>query len=67
MTVGHLGPVGLALNPMGLAAKYKKRPELFSSGRLGSPPPELPNHESDTRLGLWGCKRHFGNPNYLNQ
>jgi hypothetical protein len=22
----------------------KKRPELFSSGRLGSPPPELPNH-----------------------
>src|ERR1700685_4453401 len=23
----------------------KKRPKLFSSGRLGSPPPELPNHD----------------------
>ncbi len=27
-----------------LVAPTKKRPELFSSGRLGSPPPELPNH-----------------------
>ena len=26
-------------------ATNKKRPKLFSSGRLGSPPPELPNHD----------------------
>ena len=26
-------------------AGNKKRPKLFSSGRLGSPPPELPNHD----------------------
>src|ERR1700691_4245514 len=39
----------------------KKRPRLFSPGRLGSPPPELPNHEMDTiELPVW-CKRHFGN------
>src|SRR6478672_9999512 len=38
----------------------KKRPEL-SSGRLGSPPPELPNHESDHRTQWMGCKCHFGN------
>ena len=25
--------------------KRKKRPRLFSLGRLGSPPPELPNHD----------------------
>ena len=31
-------------NAESLPAKRKKRPELFSSGRLGSPPPELPNH-----------------------
>ena len=39
----------------------KKRPRLFSPGRLGSPPPELPNHEMDIiELPIW-CKRHFGN------
>jgi hypothetical protein len=46
----------------GSAHKYKKRPKLFSLGRLGSPPPELPNYETDTRWGLVECKRHFGNP-----
>ena len=41
--------------------QIKKRPGLFSQGRLGSPPPELPNHEMDT-IGLnILCKRHFGN------
>jgi len=39
----------------------KKRPELFSAGRPGSPPPELPNHELDTRPAPSWCKRHFGN------
>ncbi len=39
----------------------KKRPELLSSGRLGSPPPELPNHEMDGKEQLILCKRHFGN------
>lgn len=42
--------------------QIKKRPELFSSGRLGSPPPELPNHTMDTRATALACKRHFGNP-----
>ncbi len=41
--------------------KQKKRPELFSSGRLGSPPPELPNHEMDSSELVIQCKRHFGN------
>jgi len=39
----------------------KKAPEPLSSGRLGSPPPELPNHEGDTKAGRSGCKRHFSN------
>jgi hypothetical protein len=41
--------------------KIKRRPELFSSGRLGSPPPELPNHDTHTRLGAPECKCHFRN------
>jgi hypothetical protein len=41
--------------------KKKKRPGPFSQGRLGSPPPELPNHELDSRFRLTLCKRHFGN------
>jgi len=28
-----------------LVLSDKKRPKLFSLGRLGSPPPELPNHD----------------------
>src|SRR5579862_5355551 len=43
----------------------KKRLELFSSRRLGSPPPELPNHEMDVKEGLISCKRHFGNGAFL--
>jgi hypothetical protein len=43
------------------SSKNKKRPERFSSGRLGSPPPELPNHELDSRRSPHRCKRHFGN------
>src|ERR1700733_4578020 len=43
------------------SAAKKKRPRLFSPGRLGSPPPELPNHEMDIRVLLIRCKRHFGN------
>src|ERR1700733_9479271 len=43
--------------------KTKKRPRLFSQGRLGSPPPELPNHRMDTKELLILCKRHFGNGN----
>src|SRR5260370_21207788 len=39
----------------------KKRLGLFSRRRLGSPPPELPNHEMDSRELLIRCKRHFGN------
>ena len=39
----------------------KKRPRLFSQGRPGSPPPELPNHEMDIKELLILCKRHFGN------
>ena len=31
--------------PINRALDKKKRPKLFSSGRLGSPPPELPNHD----------------------
>ncbi len=41
--------------------RQKKRPKLFSLGRLGSPPPELPNHELDTKATLSACKCHFGN------
>jgi hypothetical protein len=43
------------------AGQNKKRPGLFSQGRLGSPPPELPNHEMDTIGTTISCKRHFGN------
>ena len=39
----------------------KKRPELYSSGRLGSPPPELPNYKMDVSEVQIECKRHFGN------
>ncbi len=42
-------------------SKIKKRPELFSSGRLGSPPPELPNHEMDTTVRPKFCKCHLSN------
>src|SRR5437879_1320487 len=45
----------------GFKNAIKKRPGLFSQGRLGSPPPELPNHEMDSRELLIRCKRHFGN------
>src|ERR1700722_12000721 len=46
-------------------AGKKKRPRLFSPGRLGSPPPELPNHEMDISEVLILCKRHFGNEDFL--
>jgi hypothetical protein len=36
----------------------KKRPELLSSGRHGSPPPELPNYEMDSKARAEGCKRN---------
>ena len=49
------------LSPHESLLHKKKRPELFSSGRLGSPPPELPNHEMDSRELAIRCKRHFGN------
>jgi hypothetical protein len=40
----------------------EKAPSTFSSpGRLGSPPPELPNHEMDIKILFVLCKRHFGN------
>jgi RimJ/RimL family protein N-acetyltransferase len=39
----------------------EKAPRPFSPGRLGSPPPELPNYELDTRDGQYCCKHHFGN------
>src|ERR1700688_296249 len=42
----------------------KKRLGLFSPRRLGSPPPELPNHEMDTKELLIVCKRHFGNGDF---
>jgi hypothetical protein len=42
----------------------KKRPGLFSQGRPGSPPPELPNHEMDIKELLILCKRHFGNGDF---
>jgi hypothetical protein len=45
----------------GVKSNGKKRPRLFSPGRLGSPPPELPNHVIDTRGDPFLCKRHFGN------
>jgi hypothetical protein len=42
--------------------RKEKAPSTFSSpGRLGSPPPELPNHEMDIRIPFILCKRHFGN------
>jgi hypothetical protein len=40
----------------------EKAPATFKSGRLGSPPPELPNHRMDTKSGLISRKRHFSNP-----
>jgi hypothetical protein len=43
-------------------ARKRKAPSTFSSpGRLGSPPPELPNHEMDIRIPFILCKCHFGN------
>ena len=39
----------------------KQRPRLFNRGRLGSPPPELPNYEMDIRVLPILCKRHLGN------
>jgi len=47
-----------------MAGQQKKRPGLFSQGRLGSPPPELPNHEMDSSEPLIWCKRHFGNRDF---
>jgi hypothetical protein len=44
-----------------LSDQKEKRPRLFSPGRLGSPPPELPNYEMDVRSAAQLCKRHFGN------
>ena len=41
--------------------RKEKRPRLFSPGRLGSPPPELPNHDWILELHHKWCKRHFGN------
>jgi len=55
------GVSGFQLPVSGECLTNKKRPELFSSGRLGSPPPELPNHEMHTRATACCCKRHFGN------
>jgi len=46
---------------IGIRRKAKKRPRLFSPGRLGSPPPELPNYDLDSRVPSYTCKRHFGN------
>jgi hypothetical protein len=34
----------IAAGARAFLSKIKKRPKLFSLGRLGSPPPELPNH-----------------------
>src|ERR1700683_2477281 len=44
-----------------LTRANKKRPELCSPRRLGSPPPELPNHEMDISELVVSCKRHFSN------
>jgi len=46
-----------------LAEARKKESALDFSVQdaLGSPPPELPNHEIDIRALLEDCKRHFGN------
>jgi hypothetical protein len=41
--------------------KNKKASRPFSRGRLGSPPPELPNHVMDSKSGRVSCKRHLGN------
>ena len=46
---------------IGIRRKAKKRPRLFSPGRPGSPPPELPNYDLDSRVPPYTCKRHFGN------
>jgi hypothetical protein len=62
MEVNYLGGLSQpAQRGQGGWKAIKKRPELFSSGRLGSPPPELPNHEMDTSELPIECKRHFGN------
>src|SRR5690242_21443876 len=37
------------------------------SGRLGSPPPELPNHDSDSRAEREKCKCHLGNRGGMSQ
>jgi hypothetical protein len=42
----------------------KKRPGPFGLGRLGSPPPELPNHDSDIRSSPCLCKCHLGNRDF---
>src|SRR6266853_4301749 len=49
----------------GFKKAIKKRPGLFSQGRPGSPPPELPNHDLDSRSSPLWCKRHFGNAEFL--
>jgi len=42
----------------GRQGKKEKSPRLFSPGRLGSPPSELPNHETDISGGPAGaCPR----------
>jgi len=44
------------------AEKAKKRPSAYSApGRLGSPPPELPNHNSDIRASETFRKYNFRN------
>src|SRR5208282_1266496 len=45
-------------------SRKKKRPRPFSPGRLGSPPPELPNHEINLKIHFILCKRHFSNPGF---
>src|SRR5262249_56018602 len=41
--------------------ELKRRPEPFDSRRPGSPPPELPNHDSDVSEGDAPCVGHIGN------
>ena len=50
-----------------LAEARKKESALDFSVQdaLGSPPPELPNHEMDINEPLIECKRHFGNEIFL--
>ena len=51
--IGERGPI---------QDEKEKRPRLFQvQDALGSPPPELPNHEMDIKIPLMLCKRHFGN------